>query len=63
MNHKLVIANAMVWAAAIIASALVGAPPLFSIILLPTLALVTLLDSRPRACTCRLTGVRSKAAP
>lgn len=63
MNQKLVVSNAIVWAAAIIASALVGAPPLFSVILLPTLAVATLLDSGSRSVACRLPGVRTKGAP
>jgi hypothetical protein len=43
MNHKLLIANAVLWVAAIIASAVVGAPAILSAILLPVLAAVALL--------------------
>ncbi|MEQ1516898.1 MAG: hypothetical protein ABL931_10465 [Usitatibacteraceae bacterium] len=43
MNRKPHIANSLLWAVAIIASALVGAPPLLSLILLPALAAMSLL--------------------
>ena len=50
------LANAALWAAAILASALMGSPPFFSLILLPTLATLALLSSTPaapRAARCR----------
>lgn len=43
MNRKYIIANAGLWAAAIIASAVVGAPTVLSIVLLPALGIVSLL--------------------
>jgi hypothetical protein len=46
-NHFL--ANAILWAAAIVASAAVGAPSLLSTILLPALAACSLLVTRPGA--------------
>jgi hypothetical protein len=49
MNRKFFISNAILWAAAIIASAIVGAPPVFSAILLPALAACSLLVTRPKS--------------
>ncbi len=43
MNRKYIIANSVLWAAAIIAAAAVGAPAVLSIVLLPALASVSLL--------------------
>jgi hypothetical protein len=43
MGRQYLIANAVPWAAAIIASALVGAPTVLSLVVLPTLAAVSLL--------------------
>lgn len=55
MNRKHFTANAILWAAAILASALVGSPPIFSTVLLPALAVSALLATRPepRATRCR----------
>ena len=39
--------NAILWAAAILTSALVGAPPVFTTVLLPSLAVSALLATRP----------------
>ena len=52
MNHMLIVSNGVLWAAAIIASALLGAPPILSTILLPTLAVcaLTTLSERRRRC-------------
>ena len=50
MNGKYFIANAILWASAIVASAIVGAPTVLSIILLPTLATCSLIVMRS-ACT------------
>ena len=46
MNHKIVIINSILWAAAIIASAILGAPTFLSIVLLPLLAIFSLLLTR-----------------
>lgn len=48
MHQKYIIANAVLWAAAIIASASFGAPALLSVIVLPTLAVASLLTTTPR---------------
>jgi hypothetical protein len=55
MNQKHFLSNAILWAAAILASAIAGAPPFFSVVLLPTLATAALLVTRPqaRAARCR----------
>ena len=56
MNRKHFVSNAILWAAAILASAIVGAPPVFSTVLLPALATSALLATRPRprAARCRV---------
>jgi hypothetical protein len=43
MNRKHLIVNGILWAAAIIASAIVGAPTVLSVVLLPALAVVSLV--------------------
>jgi len=43
MNRKHLIINGILWAAAIIASAIVGAPTALSVVLLPALAIVSLV--------------------
>ena len=43
MKRKRLIVNGFFWAAAIIASAIVGAPTVLSVVLLPALAIVSLL--------------------
>jgi hypothetical protein len=48
MNRKHFFANAILWAAAIIASAIVGAPHYFSGVLLPVLAGSALLVTWPK---------------
>ena len=48
MNRKHFISNAILWAAAIIAAAIAGAPPFFSAVLLPTLATSALLATWPK---------------
>jgi hypothetical protein len=53
MNHKTYIANAVCWAAAIIASAIIGAPAVFTVLLLPGLA----------SCALIVTWEKSPAAP
>jgi len=49
MNRKHFISNAVLWAAAIVASALVGAPPFFTMVLLPALAASALLVTWPKS--------------
>jgi len=49
MNRKHYIANAMLWAAAIVATAVVGAPEVLSVALLPTLAACALLVTRSKS--------------
>ncbi len=51
MRQKYIIANAILWAAAIIVSASVGAPAVLSIIVLPTLAVASLLNATRRVRT------------
>jgi hypothetical protein len=48
MNRKHLIVNAILWAAAILASAIVGAPTVLSVVLLPALAIVSLLATRSK---------------
>jgi hypothetical protein len=48
MNRTQFVSNAILWAATIIASAVVGARPFFSTILLPALAAVALLVTWPK---------------
>jgi hypothetical protein len=51
MNRMQIISNAVLWAGAIFASAILGAPPILSAVLLPTLAacaLITLAERRTR---------------
>jgi len=55
VNRNHLIANAILWAAAILASALVGAPSVLSVLLLPTLALASLLFMGPRYRKCGAT--------
>jgi hypothetical protein len=47
MSRKHFTSNAILWAAAILASAIVGAPPVFTLVLLPGLATSALLVNRP----------------
>jgi hypothetical protein len=47
MHKRYLIANAVLWAAAILASAVIHAPVVFSIIILPTLAFASLVIIRP----------------
>jgi hypothetical protein len=50
MNRNNLIANGVLWAAAIIASTAIGAPVVLSVIFLPALAAVSLLIIAPRHC-------------
>ena len=49
MNRKFIIANSILWAAAIIASAILGAPVSLTTVLLPSLAACSLLAARSHA--------------
>jgi hypothetical protein len=49
MNNKYFIENAILWAAAILASALVHAPAVLSSIILPALAVCSLVVIRPKS--------------
>lgn len=49
MNRKYFVANAVLWAAAIVASALVRAPVYLSVGLLPILAAAAVLVTWPRS--------------
>lgn len=51
MNQKHFIANAILWASAIIASAILDAPNTLSLILLPSLATCSLIVTRPKNST------------
>lgn len=59
MSRKHFHSNAILWAAAILTSALVGAPPVFTTVLLPSLAVSALLATRPttRAAGCQTGNV------
>ena len=49
MNRKFYLANAILWASAIIASAILEAPSALTLILLPSLATCALVVTRPKA--------------
>ena len=49
MNNKCSIGNAILWAAAIIASALLHAPVVLSALILPALAVCSVVLVRPRS--------------
>lgn len=57
MNQTSFVANAILWASAIVAAAIVDAPPFFTLGLLPALAAGALLTTRPRT---RLAVARRK---
>ncbi|MEO8999372.1 MAG: hypothetical protein ABI227_10130 [Rhodanobacter sp.] len=50
MRKQYILANAILWAAAIVAAAAVAAPVFLSLVLLPTLATLSLLMAGPDAC-------------
>lgn len=50
MKHTYVLTHAILWAVAIIVSAAAGASTFFSLILLPSLAAISLLVARARHC-------------
>lgn len=49
MSRFQYLSNAVMWAAAIIASALVGASPFFTTVLLPTMAATALILTWPKS--------------
>ncbi len=49
MNNKYFVGNAILWAAAILASALLHAPTVLSGIILPVLAVCSLVVIRPKS--------------
>jgi hypothetical protein len=53
MDHKHFLVHAVLWASAIVASAIVGAPRYFSIVLLPGLAMTALIVAWPKTRTDR----------
>ena len=50
MRKRYVLANALLWAAAILAAAVLKAPNFLSLVLLPMLATLSLLTVGPDAC-------------
>ncbi|MCU6434846.1 hypothetical protein LPB67_13805 [Undibacterium sp. Jales W-56] len=54
MNRPSLIINSVLWAGAIIASAIVGAPSLLSTVLLPALAIMSLVltEQKPKTVKC-----------
>jgi hypothetical protein len=48
MHKTYILANSVAWAAAIVASALLGAPSTLTLVLLPSLAAISLLAAVPR---------------
>jgi hypothetical protein len=55
MKKRYVLANAMLWAAAILAAAVLKAPDFLPLVLLPTLATLSLLTVAADACLNRST--------
>jgi hypothetical protein len=52
MNRMLMISNAVLWAGAIFASAILGGPPILTAVLLPTLAACALITIGERSSRC-----------
>jgi len=52
MNRMLMISNAVLWAGAIFASAILGGPPILTAVLLPTLAACALITIGERKTGC-----------
>ncbi|HEX5122859.1 MAG TPA: hypothetical protein VFV97_06400 [Rhodanobacteraceae bacterium] len=52
MNRMLMISNAVLWAGAIFASAILGGPPILTAVLLPTLAACALITIGERGRRC-----------
>ncbi|MDW2982961.1 MAG: hypothetical protein WBG81_16810 [Rhodanobacter sp.] len=53
MKKPYVTANAVLWAAAVVAAAVLDAPPVIGQILLPWLAVISMLSTGPDACFMR----------
>lgn len=51
MNRNKILANSVLWAAAIVAAATAGAPSYLTLILLPSLSALSLLLSLPEKCS------------
>lgn len=47
-NKRVTISNAVLWAAAILAAAIAGAPQFFTLILLPVLGFMSVMNLRQR---------------
>lgn len=56
MNRQIYLANAVLWATAIVASAMLGAPTMLTLLVLPSLATCALVVARPKS---RLVECRS----
>lgn len=56
MNRQIYLANAVLWATAIVASAMLGAPTMLTLLALPSLATCALVVTRPKS---RLVECRS----
>jgi hypothetical protein len=52
MNRMLILSNAVLWAGAIFASAILGGPPILTAVLLPTLAACALITISERNSRC-----------
>jgi len=52
MNRMLIVSNAILWAGAIFASAILGAPPILTAVFLPTLAACALITLAERNARC-----------
>jgi len=51
MNRKYMLGNGVLWAAAIVSSAILDAPSTLTALVLPSLAVISLLAAIPRAST------------
>jgi hypothetical protein len=49
MNRKYIVTNSILWATAIVASAILGAPTFLSLVLLPSLAAISWLAALPNS--------------
>jgi hypothetical protein len=56
MNRQIDLANAVLWATAIVVSAMLGAPTMLTLLVLPSLATCVLVVTRPKS---RLVECRS----
>ena len=62
IKRPFAIAQGVLWAAAVIAAAILHADPFFTTILLPALATTALLQNGERPCVCRLKGAYGRSA-